>query len=117
VANRQSPQVRKIVASTPGQPNGIFYEKGKNRLVFVNWGNNAPISAVDLGDSKVTTVKATDRGNCDGITRDRTGNWYISCWVPQPGVYKLAPDFSGSPVAMSSGSTRPRNDAMTGPWA
>jgi hypothetical protein len=61
VTNKQSLQVKKIVASTPGQPNGIFYEKSKNRLVFVNWGNNAPISAVDLSDNKV-------RLNCDGLS-------------------------------------------------
>ncbi|NHM07882.1 T9SS type A sorting domain-containing protein [Flavobacterium sp. CYK-4] len=61
-------------------PNGILYDGENNRCVFVTWGSNAPIMAIDLTTNAVSTVLATTLSNCDGITRDRCGNYYVSSW-------------------------------------
>jgi hypothetical protein len=105
--NVTSKQFKKIVTAFSGQPNGIYFDKSKNRLVFINWGNNVQVNTVDLTNNTVASAKTTDRGNCDGITRDRAGNWYISCWLPQPGVFKIAPDFSGSLTAVPGTFSNP----------
>jgi hypothetical protein len=109
VKNKQSPVVQKIVATTPGQPNGIYFDKGGNRLVIINWGNNVQVHTVDLSAATKTavSVKTTDRNNCDGITRDQAGNWYIACWLPAPGVFKIAPDFSGALTPMTGTFAEP----------
>lgn len=61
-------------------PNGILCEPENNRCLFVNWGTNAPISAINLTTNIVTTVLATTLGNCDGITKDSCGNYYVTSW-------------------------------------
>lgn len=61
-------------------PNGILYDGENNRCVFVTWGSNAPIMGIDLTTNAVSTVLATTLSNCDGITRDRCGNYYVSSW-------------------------------------
>jgi hypothetical protein len=70
------------VANTGSTPNGIIYDAPNNRLVFVSWGNNAPIKAVSLVDSTVTTLASTTTGNMDGVALDCNGNFYISSWSP-----------------------------------
>ena len=61
-------------------PNGIIYDGENNRCVYVTWGTNAPINAIDLTTNAISTVLATTLSNCDGITRDTCGNYYVSSW-------------------------------------
>jgi hypothetical protein len=61
-------------------PNGIIYDGDNNRCVYVTWGNNAPINAIDLTTNAISTVLATTLSNCDGITTDSCGNYYVSAW-------------------------------------
>jgi Secretion system C-terminal sorting domain len=61
-------------------PNGILYDGANNRCVYVTWGTNAPINAIDLTTNAISTVLATTLSNCDGITRDSCGNYYVSSW-------------------------------------
>ncbi len=61
-------------------PNGILYEGANNRCVYVTWGTNASIMAIDLTTFAVTTVLATTLTNCDGITKDGCGNYYVTSW-------------------------------------
>lgn len=61
-------------------PNGIFYDGENNRCVYVTWGSNAPIMAIDLTTNATSTVLTTTLSNCDGITRDSCGNYYVSAW-------------------------------------
>src|ERR1044072_5141276 len=56
-----------VMCTTVKTPNGIYYDGANNRCVFVTWGSNAPIQAMSLADSSVTTLLATTLGNCDGI--------------------------------------------------
>ena len=77
-----------MVANTVSTPNGMLYDGANDRLLFVNWGTNAPIKAVSLIDSTLSTVTNTSLGNCDGIARDASGNYYVSAWSQQS-VYKF----------------------------
>jgi Secretion system C-terminal sorting domain len=61
-------------------PNGILYEGANNRCLYVTWGANASIMAIDLTTFAVTTVLATTLSNCDGITKDSCGNYYVTSW-------------------------------------
>lgn len=72
-----------FVAATGGtsSPNGIIYDQANNRCVFVGWGSAAPIKAMNVTTGAVTTILTSTLGNCDGITRDQFGNYYISSWT------------------------------------
>jgi hypothetical protein len=95
-----------MVANTVTSPNGLWYDGANNRVLFVNWGSNAPVKAISLADSSVTTVVTTSQTNCDGIGRDAAGNYYISSWNPQA-VYKYNSSFGSPTSVVSSGLSNP----------
>ena len=81
-----------IVSNTNSTPNGIVYDGDNNRLIFVNWGSNATIKAVDLTDYSVSDILTTNLTNIDGIDEDNEGNYYISSWSPDQ-ISKFDKDF------------------------
>ncbi len=91
---------------TEPAPNGMWYDGANNRVLFVNWGAGAPVKAISLADSSVTTVVTTSQTNCDGIGRDAAGNYYISSWSPQA-VYKYSSSFGSPTAVVSSGLSNP----------
>ncbi len=94
-----------IVANTVTSPNGMWYDGDNNRVLFVNWGANAPIKAIDLTSFAVTTAATTTLGNCDGIARDAAGNYLVSAWT-QGAVYRFDSNLA-NPVAVVNGLTQP----------
>ena len=94
VADLDNPAVEELVSNITSSPNGIVYDPLDDRLVFVNWDNNAPIIAVDLSDNSMSTVKTTGVAQCDGIDMDGEGNFFIACWEPDQ-IIKFDHDFSG----------------------
>ena len=76
-------------------PNGILCEPENNRCLIVNWGSNAPILAIDLTTNAISTVLATTLGNCDGITKDSCGNYYITAWSNNK-LNKFNPSLTGN---------------------
>ena len=60
------------------QPNGILYEKNKNRLLVCLDQNNPPILAISLIDSSITNLVTTNLEGSDGIAKDLNGNYYIT---------------------------------------
>ena len=95
-----------LMKSTTKTPNGIYYDGANNRCVFVTWGSAAPIQAMSLLDSSVTTLLATSLSNCDGITRDLSGNWYVSSWGNNA-LNRTTPTFSSAPVTVKTGLSSP----------
>ena len=101
VSNLAAPSSTEIVSNTVSTPNGIVYDGPNNRLVFVNWGSNAPIKAVDLSNNMVSTLVTTNLANIDGIDEDNQGNFYISSWSPDRiSMYDNA--FANPPVTISA---------------
>ncbi|HTL81308.1 MAG TPA: T9SS type A sorting domain-containing protein [Bacteroidia bacterium] len=94
-----------IMCSTAKTPNGMYYDGANNRLVFVTWGSSAPIQAVSLADSTVSTLTSTTLSNCDGITRDNAGYWYVTNWGANS-LYRFTPTFT-SPTSVMSGLNGP----------
>ena len=47
-----------VASNLVQSPNGIIFDEANNRCVFVNWGANAPIKALDLSDNSVSTIAA-----------------------------------------------------------
>ena len=88
--------------NTTTTPNGIVYDEANNRLVFVAWGSNAPIKALDLTDNTITTLVTTTLGNCDGIDKDGLGNYFVASWSPNR-ITKYSPDFSVSEIITVAG--------------
>lgn len=100
-------QTDSIVASGLVQsPNGIIFDAANNRCVFVNWGSNAPIKAIDLSTYAVTTVITTSLSNCDGIARDGQGRYYVSNWGNQS-VVRYDSDFVAPPTTVGTGLSSP----------
>ena len=87
-------------------PNGIIYENANQRLVFVNWGTNAPIQQVALSDSLVTTLTTTTLSNLDGIAADAYGNYYVSTWGNNT-IRKFSNNFTTGPSTVVTGLTSP----------
>jgi hypothetical protein len=87
-------------------PNGIEYDQANQRLVFVNWGNNAPIKAFNLLDSTVTTIATTTLGNCDGICWNGLDSWYITAWTGAK-LVKFDRDFAQAPQTIATGLSSP----------
>lgn len=72
------------VPTAGGQPNGVYVDQPRNRLLVCYWGSNAPVKQVSLADSSITTLTNTGYSNCDGIYADKYDNIYISSWSPSP---------------------------------
>ena len=101
VSDLSNPTSEIIVNNTNSTPNGIIYDGDNNRLIFVNWGNSAPIKAVDLSDNSVSTIVTTSVGNIDGIDEDNDGNYYIAYWSPDR-IAKYDNAFANPPEVIST---------------
>ena len=101
VSDLSNPSSEIIVNNTGSTPNGIIFDGVNNRLIFVNWGNNAPIKAVDLSDNSVSTIVTTSVGNIDGIDEDNDGNYYIAYWNPSK-IAKYDNAFANPPEVVST---------------
>jgi sugar lactone lactonase YvrE len=77
-------------------PNGVFYDHPNRRLLVCSYRANTPIQAIALADSSVSTVVATSLSNCDGLTQDTFGNFYVSSWATTS-IYKFDNAFSRPP--------------------
>jgi hypothetical protein len=96
-----------FVTATGGtsSPNGIIYDAANNRCVIVGWGSSAPIKAMDVTTGAITTIITSTLGNCDGITRDLAGNYYISSWTGNK-ITRYTSTFT-SPTTVVTGLTNP----------
>lgn len=97
------------VPAAGGQPNGVYVDAPRNRLLICFWGSNAAIKQVNLSDSSITTITNTGYSNCDGIYLDKYDNVYISSWGPSPAkILRYDINFS-LPVAIviNSGLSNP----------
>lgn len=88
------------------QPNGIFYDKPYNRILVCSYRVNSPIQSINLSDSSVTTIVNTGISLCDGITKDRFGNCYVTSWTTRS-IYRYDSSFSGQPELVYSNSCGP----------
>ncbi len=104
--NISTQQVTPIATSMNSTPNGIIFDAANNRCVYVNWGSNAPVKAIDLSTNALSTLTTTTLGSCDGIARDGQGNYYVSCWSGQK-VVKFDSSFSSQPVDVVTGLNNP----------
>ncbi|MDZ4822521.1 MAG: SMP-30/gluconolactonase/LRE family protein [Flavobacteriales bacterium] len=99
--------VTEVVSDTQSTPNGIVFDESGNRLVFVNWGSNAKIKSVDLGNAyEVMTLVTTSLGNCDGIDHDLNGNFYVSSWNPTR-ITKFYNEFTANEIITAPGLSAP----------
>ncbi len=96
VTDLENPSHEIVVSNTGTTPNGIVYDDTNDRLVFVSWGNNAPIKEVSLPDYQVTTLTSTSLGFCDGIDNDSQNNFYVSSWSPTR-ISRFDPTFTMTP--------------------
>ncbi|MBK5284040.1 MAG: hypothetical protein JJE25_01435, partial [Bacteroidia bacterium] len=102
-----SAQTFSTIATTLVQsPNGIVFDAANNRCVFVNWGSSAPIKAIDMTTYAVTTLLTTAFSNCDGISRDAQGRYYVSNWGGQS-IVRYDSAFSLAPATVVTGLSNP----------
>jgi hypothetical protein len=94
------------VPNTTNQPNGVYIDTPRNRLLICCWGANAPIKAVNFSDSSIANIITTPYSNCDGITLDRNENVFVSTWGIQS-VVKYDINFTDAPVVVVNGLSNP----------
>ncbi len=82
VSDLNNPSSQMIVSNTVRTPNGIVYDGTNDRLIYVTWGGNADIRAVELSDNSISVVATTTYSNIDGIDDDVNQNYYIASWTP-----------------------------------
>ena len=104
--NTVSGNFNMYIENLPITPNGIFYDDIEDRLLVVCWGNNAPIYEIDMSDSSYTTVANTNLGNCDGISMDNNGDFYVSAWSNNA-ISKFNSDFSGGSTVVVPNMSNP----------
>jgi hypothetical protein len=95
-----------LMVTTLKTPNGIIYDGEHNRCVFVTWGTSAPVQAMSLADSSISTLRSTSLSNCDGIMRDQQGNWYATSWGTNA-LNKFDSAFTSNPVTVMSSLSSP----------
>lgn len=103
IATQQFNQFGPTLVKTP---NGIVFDQANNRCVFVTWNTNAAIMAVNLADSTTSTLLATSLSNCDGITRDAAGNYFVSSWGLQ-GISEFNSTFTSGPTTVVTNLSNP----------
>jgi len=95
-----------IATTLVQSPNGIVFDAANNRCVFVNWGGSAPIKAIDMTTYAVTTLLTTAFSNCDGISRDGQGRYYVSNWGGQS-IVRYDSAFAFAPSTVVTGLSNP----------
>jgi hypothetical protein len=97
------------VTSPGGQPNGVYVDSPRNRLLVCFWGSNAAVKSVNLADSTITLLTNTGYNNCDGIYADKFDNVYVSSWSPTPSkILKYDINFANPVVVvLNSGLSNP----------
>jgi hypothetical protein len=88
-------------------PNGIIFDAANNRCIYVNWGANAPIKAVDLTNGTISTITSTTLGSCDGIAADLNGNYYVSSWSGGNKITRFSNNFTTSTTVVTTGLSNP----------
>lgn len=95
------------VTAPGGQPNGIYVDKPRNRLLVCYWGATG-VKQVSLADSSLTNL-ATSVGssNLDGIYLDKYDNVFISSWSPARIIYYNINFTGAAQIAIGSGLSSP----------
>lgn len=106
ITNVASPTYTTFVSTGIQSPNGLIYDAANSRLILVSFRTNSPIQAINTTTAAVSTIITTSLTQLDGITRDDTGNYYVSSWGSNI-VYKYNSSFTSSPVAYFSGFNGP----------
>tara|TARA_B100000963_G_scaffold271181_1_gene239359 strand:- start:581 stop:1702 length:1122 start_codon:yes stop_codon:yes gene_type:complete len=104
--NKVSGNFNIYIENLPKTPNGIFYDEIQDRLLVVCWGNNAPVYEINMTDSSYSIITNTNLGNCDGITMDNNGDFYVSAWSNNA-ISKFNSDFSGGSTIVVSNMSNP----------
>ena len=94
------------VPATTNQPNGLYVDAPRNRLLVCCWGASAPVKAVNFADSSIANIITTPYSNCDGISLDRNDNVYISTWGIQS-VVRYDINFVNPAVVVASSLSNP----------
>jgi sugar lactone lactonase YvrE len=105
-----------LVKTKSTDPNGIVYDKSRNRLLVCYFRENAPIDEISLKDSTMSTVVQTGFDNLDGLALDELGNCYVSSWGPGSfaakfkavgTIYRYDNLFTEGPTIVSTGYLGP----------
>ncbi len=89
--------VEKMKLKNISAPNGLLYDKSRNRLLVVSYNENATIKSIDLGKNEVSTLLETRLKELDGIQFNATGKkLYFTAWGTKA-VYSCDLDSNGRP--------------------
>ncbi|MBN1633965.1 MAG: T9SS type A sorting domain-containing protein [Ignavibacteria bacterium] len=89
-------------------PQDLLFDKPNNRLLIVFAANNAPIQALSLTDTSITTILNSTPGIIDGIEMDNQGNYFLTSWTAGA-LFKYDHEFINTPATILSGLNGPSN--------
>jgi len=89
-------------------PQDLLYDVPNNRLLVVFASNTAPVQALSLTDTSITTLLSSTPGIIDGIEMDNSGNYYLTSWVAGA-LLKYDHNFANQPQYVMSGLNGPSN--------
>ncbi|UCE66683.1 MAG: T9SS type A sorting domain-containing protein [Candidatus Zixiibacteriota bacterium] len=95
-----------FVSSGLSVPNGIYFDEPYNRLLLVSARNFAPLQAISLEDSSLSTIVYTGISILDGLTMDEHRNVYFSAWSTNA-IYKYDSTFTNPPEQISTHAPEP----------
>jgi hypothetical protein len=88
------------------RPNGLFFDKARNRILVCSYRYHSPIQAISLSDSSVTTLVNTTLTECDGITLDKYDRCYVTSWETNS-IYRFDSNFASPPVKVYTNNCGP----------
>lgn len=92
------------IASTGFTPNGLWWDRGAQRLLIVSWGSNARVFGWQPGQTAATLLVQTASANFDGVVQDCDGAVYVSSWGAAAILRTSAPLTAQSVFTVFAGS-------------
>lgn len=80
IFNLETKNLQKISSPLLNAPNGIVYDRPRNQMLIVGYGNHASILNYDIGSRTISVLMETVYSQLDGIAIDELGRIYFSSW-------------------------------------
>lgn len=102
------------IGATGFTPNGLWWDRGRERLLMVSWGANAGVYTWQPGQTAASLLVQTTQSNFDGVVVDCDGAVYVSSWGAAA-ILRTPPPLSAQSVfgVFAGGQSNPADIAYT----
>lgn len=102
------------ISATGFTPNGLWWDRSRERLLMVSWGANAGVYRWQPGQTAASLLVQTTQSNFDGVVVDCDGAVYVSSWGAAA-ILRATPPLSAqsSFSVFAGGQSNPADIAYT----